>query len=844
LSTAICTMAAQFFFMRISIEIAIAGKPPVQPVLLVGIEYVVRNEEAVLARVSREMDRRFSLSSVLAPVMVPVSLRHKLRGAQINAINKLGLLVVLTNLLSATLVMLVFGDNQMRGLGMWSSAMCFACALHFFQSMNAAQRPDDMNHGIRAAKQYTAGAAIFGLLWAVIPIFYLPRIDDFAQIATAAILSSMIFGGGFILSRLPQAAFSFLLPISAGFILGVFQMSDQRVSYLGLMIVVYTAVIAVAVRWNFTLFARQFLSEAEINQQRSLISLLLRDFEATSSDWLWQTDENGVLVDLPLQIEGAKSGYSIMEVGSDLISLFESNEARNVLALSLVRKQSFRDLVLMVRTRNETRWWSLSGRPVHSEGRYVGFRGVASDVTQSKQIEDRIAFMAHYDGLTGLPNRITFHEELQKIVQGLPGSRGVQAVLWMDLDNFKWVNDTLGHPAGDELLGQFATRLSDVCKSSDIIARLGGDEFAIIIERFDRMELRVFLDTLVDRLARPYEVLGSTANCSASVGVRVLKDTDTDIQVVLSHADMALYRAKKTRKGTWCEFSPDMEERARARRVIEADLHNAVETGQLHLKFQPIVDARTREIVSLETLMRWDHPHRGAITPADFIEHAEDCGLINRIGEWAIREALSQARRLPPHVGVSVNISPLQLHSSKLITTILSALAHSGIDPARLDMEITESVLMSDTEFVLDRLNQLKRIGLTISLDDFGTGFSSLSYLRTYPFDKLKIDKCFVSDLETNEDSKAITRATLTLARSLGMRCTAEGVETEAQAQFLIEHGCDQLQGFLISRAMPMDKLRGLELVDLDLDEEDRNRAGLRRIAGRPDIPLRLVGND
>ncbi|MEM1148964.1 MAG: EAL domain-containing protein [Pseudomonadota bacterium] len=769
--------------------------------------------------------------------MVPVALRNRLRNAQIDAINKLGLLVVLTNLLSATLVMMVFHGTDTRGLGLWSSAMCFACALHFFQSMNAAQRPHGTVHGIRSARDYTIGAAIFGVLWAIIPIVYLPKIDAFAQVATAAILSSMIFGGGFILSRLPQAAFSFFVPISAGFVVGVFQLHDVRTAHLGLMIVVYTAVIAVAVRWNFTLFARQFLSEAEINQQRSLIGLLLRDFEATSSDWLWQTDEAGILVDLPLQIDDAKSGYSIMEVGRDLISLFESNEARNVLALSLVRKQSFRDLTLMVRTKEGTRWWSLSGKPVHSDGRYVGFRGVASDVTQSKQIEDRIAFMAHYDGLTGLPNRITFHEELEKVCHAPVVSKCVRAVLWMDLDNFKWVNDTLGHPAGDELLGQFATRLSDACRTDDIIARLGGDEFAVIIERFDRSELRSFLDNLVDRLARPYEIMGSTAMCSSSVGVRVIDADDTDVQVVLSHADMALYRAKKTRKGTWCEFSPDMEEHARARRVIEADLHNAVETGQLHLKFQPIVEAGSRDIASLETLMRWDHPLRGAITPSDFIEHAEDCGLINRIGEWAIREALSQARRLPSNVGVSVNISPLQLHSSKLITTIMSALAHTGIDPSRLDMEITESVLMSDTEFVLDRLTQLKRIGLTISLDDFGTGFSSLSYLRTYPFDKLKIDKCFVSDLEDNEDSRAITRATLTLAKSLGMRCTAEGVETEAQARFLVEHGCDYLQGFLISRAMPIDKLKGLDLSEPDRASMEEARSSLRLIPKPVETP-------
>jgi len=809
--------------------------------MLFAIEEITSGGASVLQQATDRRNGQLSLASVLGPVLVPIGLRDKLRSAQINAIDKLGLLVVLTNLLSAILILSIFSRDDSRGLGLWGSGMCFACAVHFFQSMNAAQRLEGADHGSRAVRGYTAGAFLFGVLWSIIPAIYLPGADDFTKMATATIVSCMIFGGGFILSRLPQAAFAFFVPISIGMVVGLFQLNDPRTPYLNVMVVIYSAVIAVAVRWNFTLFTRQFLSEAEINQQRSLIGLLLRDFEATSSDWLWQTDDDGILVNLPLPIDGAKTGYDIMEVGSELISLFDANEARNVLALSIVRKQSFRDLVLLVRTGDERRWWSLSGKPVYVDGTYAGFRGVASDVTQSKQIEDRIAFMAHYDGLTGLPNRMTFHEELEKIVVTQPTRKSVRAVLWMDLDNFKWVNDTLGHPAGDELLCQFAARLSDICTVEDVIARLGGDEFALIVERHDRSELRAFLDRLVDRMARPYEIHGSMANCSASVGVRVIDESDIDVQIVLSHADMALYRAKKSRKGTWCEFSPEMEERARARRVIEADLHSAVETGQLHLKFQPIVSASTREIVSLETLMRWDHPMRGPIMPSDFIEHAEDCGLINRIGEWAIREALNQARQLPPSIGVSVNISPLQLHSSKLISTIVNALAHSGIDPSRLDMEITETVLMSDSEFVLERLNQLKRIGLKISLDDFGTGFSSLSYLRAFPFDKLKIDKCFVSDLEHNEDSRAITRATLNLAQSLGIRCTAEGVETESQAKFLVEHGCDELQGFLISRAKPLGQLEGIVLVAPD--DEDAGTEAVRLVPLAETPSRTLVGN-
>ena len=453
-------------------------------------------------------------------------------------------------------------------------------------------------------------------------------------------------------------------------------------------------------------------------------------------------------------------------------------------------------------------WWQLTGKPVFEGGFFVGFRGVASDVTASKESEDRIAYLAHYDALTGLPNRVTMLEVLEKQLHATFVKGRQRALLWLDLDNFKWVNDTLGHPAGDELLKMVADRITTLADPKDTIARLGGDEFAVSIERAGgRAEIIDFVEKLSADLARPYLLMGSAARCSASIGVRLFDAYTPDSETLLKHADLALYQAKSNGRAGWCLFTPDLELRARQRREVEQDLQRALENNELVVYFQPQVDAKTRELVGCEALLRWMHPTKGLIYPSDFIEAAEDSGLITRLGDWVIRAALEHARRLPENVCVAVNISPLQVHSANLFPTIVNALAVNDIDPARLDLEITESVLMTDTDFALERLAQLKKLGVRISLDDFGTGFSSLSYLRNFPFDKIKIDKSFISDMETSEDSRAITVATLGLAKALGLRCTAEGVETEFQSNFLRDAGCDELQGFFISRAQPIDLL-------------------------------------
>lgn len=793
-----------------------------------------------VAQASRtDIDTRRSIASLIAPVIVPDDQAGHIRASQLHSISKLGVLAIVTNLLCAMVLMVMFwGQGSSGFVGLWGSVMCLACAFHFMQFLAALEHPEQEERSGQSVDRYTRGAFLFGVLWGVCPIIMLPGADAKAQVAVASVALGMVFGGAFIMARLPRAALAFVMPILFGLAASLTFMFDERTFYLGVLLALYATLIVIGIRWNYNQFVSQHLSESENAQQSALIRLLLRDFEESTSDWLWQTDAEGVLVDLPLSVGGAKSGYELMAPGRSLLDLFETGDPLNVLRTSLERRQSFRDLVLKVTHEGEERWWSITGKPIHASDVFAGFRGVASDVTQSKRIEDRIAYLAHYDGLTGLPNRAAFQETLERACQQPVHPDHDRAVLWMDLDNFKWVNDTLGHPAGDELLRQFAGRLSAVCEAGDVVARLGGDEFALIVERAKPRGLRDFLDTLVTALSRPYDIWGSTANCSASVGMRRFTSRALDPSTMLSHADLALYQAKKNGKGAWAEFSRELEERALARRVIEVELHDALKNDEFGVAFQPIISARTREVVNCEALMRWQHPNRGWVAPSQFIEHAEDCGLISRMGDWVIREALSQAARLPSHVGVSVNISPLQLHSANLLNTIVNALATNKVDPSRLDLEITESVLLSDTDFVRDRLQRFKEIGLKITLDDFGTGFSSLTYLRSFPFDKIKIDKSFVSDLETNEDSRAITLATISLAKSLSLRCTAEGVETEAQSSFLVAHGCDELQGFLISRAKSLDELR--HLVDVDPTPSPRQpvEGALRLVSGPEGRPV------
>ncbi|RAN37088.1 hypothetical protein HY11_09885 [Hyphomonas pacifica] len=751
---------------------------------------------------------------------------HELKLKQLSFVRQLTTIMVLTSILNVVVVLFCFRDTLVfNSLLIWTAAVVVLNIVSVARKYHLDRSKVSVE---RALNFYVRLALSHGLIWGAVPFLVMHTADNQGHMILGIQLAGIMFAGSFLQSRIPLAAYAFMFPISLGVAGSMIFTGNPQDQFVAVLSLVYLAVLLLAVRWSHEQFIEQHLNAAAVKEQSQVISLLLRDFEESTSDWLWQTDTDGVLMEIPLAVEGVEHENDNVMIGNTLVSLFQRDESSWVLETSLMRKESFRDLVMKVQNVGDDRWWSLTGKPIYEDGVFKGFRGVAKDVTQSKEIEDRIAYMAHYDGLTGLPNRVSMQEQLEKAMRKPLIPQMSRALVWLDLDNFKWVNDTLGHPAGDELLQHVGARLQEVCDERDVVARISGDEFALIVERPSDGQLETFLDRLTDYLSEPYDLWGSTANCSASVGVRLFDSEMTDSRVILKHADLALYQAKKVGKANWCMFTQELDDRARARLQVESDLHHAVNENEFKVYFQPQVNAHTHQIVGCETLVRWQHPTRGLVYPGEFIEHAEDNGLITRIGDWVLRAALSEARKLPEHIRISVNISPVQIHSANLIPTIVHAIAANNIDPSRLELEVTENVLMSDTEFTLQRLHQLKEIGIRIALDDFGTGYSSLSYLRRFPFDRIKIDKSFVRDIETRSDSRSIAVATLSLAKSLGMRCTAEGVETRYQADFLRDCGCDELQGFFISRAQPLEKLQHMielkkvqEKVTLIQDQRD-----------------------
>jgi diguanylate cyclase (GGDEF)-like protein/PAS domain S-box-containing protein len=439
-----------------------------------------------------------------------------------------------------------------------------------------------------------------------------------------------------------------------------------------------------------------------------------------------------------------------------------------------------------------------------------GYLVAVADITERRAAEARIAHMAHHDGLTNLPNRDFFQDRLQQaLARSQPGRR--VAVMCVDLDLFKNVNDSFGHPMGDRLLRLVAARLQSEVRGDNLVARLGGDEFAIVLGAdVSPNEASDFADRLIAKLSDRYDIDGTEIVVGASIGIALSPGDGATTEELLRNADMALYRAKSDGGGVHRFFEREMDRQAQRRRDLERDLRRAFSNGEFELHYQPLVDVTAEKISGFESLLRWRHPDKGMISPADFIPVAEDIGLIVPLGEWVLREACSEAARWPAEIKVAVNLSPVQFRGRNLVQAVISALAHSGLSPRRLELEITESVFLAETDANLAILHQLRELGVSISLDDFGTGYSSLSYLRSFPFDKIKIDRSFVKDLALRNDCVAIVRAISGLGRSLNITTTAEGVETVDQLDWLRAEGCNEVQGFLFSAARPAAEIEAL----------------------------------
>ncbi len=437
-----------------------------------------------------------------------------------------------------------------------------------------------------------------------------------------------------------------------------------------------------------------------------------------------------------------------------------------------------------------------------------GWISLHRDVTARRDIEKKIAFLAHNDALTGLANRVQLHEQIRTSVGKLRRQGDSVAVLCLDLDHFKNVNDTLGHPVGDALLQAVAERLRTCVRDTDMVARTGGDEFAIVQAGVDQIASTTSLaERLVAVISAPYDLGEHQVVIGTTVGIALAPDDGGDADTLLKNADLALYRAKSSGRGTFCYFAAEMDAKAQNRRLLELDLRKAVASGEFELFYQPIVNLQENRIGGFEALIRWNHPTRGRVAPDEFIPLAEETGLIMPIGEWVIRQACVEAKSWPGDLRVAVNISPVQFRNKSLAASVIAALAESGLSPRRLELEITEAVLLQNSEATLATLHQLRDIGVRISMDDFGTGYSSLSYLRSFPFDKIKIDQSFVQDLVKNPDSIAIIRAVTGLGTSFGMTTTAEGVETKLQLEQMRAEGCTEVQGYFYGRPTPAGEI-------------------------------------
>ena len=558
------------------------------------------------------------------------------------------------------------------------------------------------------------------------------------------------------------------------------------------------------------LFATRRLRTRNLREANETIQLLLNQYDEDGSDWLFECDREGRILRPNTRFCEASARTADDLEGMRLSLLFDDCAERDELLAIGEREENFRGHVLPVTVDGEQYWWSISGRPIYdNDGKLDCWRGFMTDISRSRRAEAKVTYMAHYDVLTNLPNRSLFNTTLRRAFDRHRQDQ-VLGVLYVDLDHFKAVNDTHGHAVGDAVLAEAARRIERAVGTSSMVARLGGDEFAVLLDRLgERSDALRAAEAIVTAMDEPVVVEGQPQPLplGASVGVAFAPDNGLTGEEVLKAADLALYDAKARGRRGASVFDPGMQEEVQNRRALELDLRAALSRGQLELHYQPLKDAQTTDTVGYEALLRWHHPERGMVSPATFIPIAEDTGQIVPIGAWVLREALNEAANWPDNLTVSINLSPAQMRDEGLLNTIVGALATSGVAPERLELEITESLLMQDNDENIALLHKIRDLGVQISLDDFGTGYSSLNYLRSFPFDRIKIDRCFVSHIAEESDSDAIVNAVVELASKLKMRTTAEGVETTEQLDRVRATGCTSVQGFLFSAARPADEL-------------------------------------
>lgn len=675
------------------------------------------------------------------------------------------------------------------------------------------------------------------LTWAIgLPLAAWP--SPASGLSALSMIGAALLCGVLLMHRTaPTAAIFHILALASGLALAHWMVTGWQAWPLLALIAIFAVTLIAAILSQDRRLRSSCQLELDRQESEQAVRMLLDDHEAQAADWRWTVDGGGALRDVSDRFAEVLGAAPDTLSGLDFLSLLEPGRERDRMALLIAEGTAFRDEPVPVAMGGEQRFWRLSGHP-RADG---GMTGVGRDVTDQREIEERVRAMAYVDPLTGLANRHLFNQRLDEVL-GRDGEEAKPvALLCLDLDDFKSVNEAHGHIFGDSLLREMGARLRSESRESDLVARLGGDEFAILIEApaGDGMLIER-AHRLLAAAREPFQIEGQVARVSTSIGI-ARPANGRDPAELMRRAHLALHAAKAKGRDQMAIFDEALDRRARERRALELELREAVGGDQMVLHYQPIIALQSGATVGYEALLRWRHPGRGLLLPDQFLAIAEESGLIVALGDWVIRRALTDAAGWRGDFRIALNLSPGQIRDPNLLATLDAALAASGIAPGRLELEITESVLFQDAVAGVATIERLRALGAEIALDNFGTGYSSLSCLRRFPFDRVKIDRSFVRDIETSDEAQAIVSAITRLAEALGMRTTAEGVERREQLDLLRKLGCQEAQGFLIlepveAERIEQSRLHGKDLPEVAAEIEDyreARRAALAEVGRR-----------
>lgn len=745
-------------------------------------------------------------------VSIPPELREWVNNRLISAHIRMVRALVLGTLLNALVIFaaLVYEDGWQRPAIF--AASTFAACMHRLWLAEWVERGRRMRRASKMNLAFQLNSLWMGLNLGSAVSIAMPQVSAGTQILLAVATVGQIASAAYTVRTLPRAATIYIAAQAMGLAFGLMQLDALPAYGAVLVLAVASALLVRMAHTAHDLFVTRIMADRDLGEASRTVKLLLNAYEENGSDWLFQLDGAQNLTGVSKRFADAAGEPVHALEGRAFASLFADDTGKRTVTAAIRNGRVLRDEVVALDGTGvgEPRWWSISGRRCNAASG-VSYRGVISDVTEQRRAENRAHRMALFDALTELPNRANFTQQLGEMLAARHGTEQV-ALLLLDIDHFKTINDMHGHPTGDAYLKAFAIRLAETVAGSGLggtqptVARLGSDEFAIGVIGGNACDHAVRLaELLVIAMADPLVIDGQELPCAISLGMALAPLHSENQRQLQSYADIALSAAKKGGRGMWEMFEPGMDEALHARHTLARDLRHAIGRGELKLFLQPLVDIESEIKTGYEALLRWQHPVHGMVSPDKFIPIAEETGQIVQIGEWVIREAFAEAARWPAGETIAINLSPIQLSSPNLLPVIVNALADSGLEPGRVEFEITEGVLLNNSEANMDVLCRMQALGLKIALDDFGTGYASLNYLLTFPFDKIKIDRSFVSGLATREESRAIVASVIALANRLGMCTLAEGVEEREQLDALREQGCRMVQGWLFGKAEPRE---------------------------------------